>query len=79
MGVARRRSGKPPAATVILCRVKDGETVDFMTPHTRMTRHIFGGAASLGSPMQPAWASPCVLAQLDLSRPRVYAAMESTI
>src|SRR5437660_11515792 len=49
------------------------------TTHARMTRHTFGGSASSGSPMQPAWASPCVLAHLGLPRPRALAAREPTI
>jgi len=41
--------------------------------HARMTRHLFGGSASSGSPMQPAWASPCVLAHVDLAPARAAA------
>ena len=53
--------------------------IDPTTTHTRMTRQIFGGSASSDSPMQPAWASSCVLAHLDLPRPRAHAAAESII
>src|SRR5712691_6193120 len=60
--------------------------IDSTTPRTRMTPHICAGSAlsrprsgGYGSPMQPAWASPCVLDQLDLRRPRAHAAAESTI
>jgi hypothetical protein len=69
--------------------------IDPTTTHARMTRHIVGGSASSDSPMQPARGlrpsavgplggcaaspSPCVLARLDLPRPRAHAAAESTI
>src|SRR6266480_4155662 len=53
--------------------------LDSTTTHARMTHHSFGGSASSGSPMQPAWTSPCVLAHLGLPRPRAHAAMEPTI
>jgi hypothetical protein len=53
--------------------------LDSTTKHIRMARHTFGGSASSGSPMQPAWASPCVLAHLGLSRPRTRSAMKSNI
>ena len=39
------------------------------SPHPRMTLRTFAGSASSGSPMQPAWASPCVLAQLGSRAP----------
>jgi hypothetical protein len=38
-----------------------------------MTRDTFAGSASSGSPMHLALASPCVLAQLGLARPRGHA------
>jgi hypothetical protein len=72
--------------------------LDAMTPHARMTHHLFGGSASSGSPRKNlpvmhvrlgltalrrqnrlAWASPCVLAHLDLVRPRTYGAMRPNI
>jgi hypothetical protein len=69
--------------------------IDPTTTHARMTRHLFGGSASSDSPMQPARglrpsavgplggcaASPasCVLAHLDLPRPRAHVAAEPII
>ena len=69
--------------------------IDPTTTHARMTRHIRAGSSSSGSPMQPARGlrpsavgplggyaaspAPCVLAHLDLPRPRTHAAMESII
>ena len=53
--------------------------IDSTTSRMRMTLQACAGSASSGSPMQPAWASPCVLAQLGLTRPRTHLAVESTI
>jgi hypothetical protein len=52
---------------------------DPTTTHARMTPHSVAGPLSSGSPMPPAWASPCVLGQLALRRPRTHAAVKSVI
>src|SRR3954454_2974491 len=52
---------------------------DSTTARTRMTRDIYAGSASSGSPLAPPKASPCVLDRLDLARPRAHAAAGSTI
>jgi lipopolysaccharide/colanic/teichoic acid biosynthesis glycosyltransferase len=45
----------------------------------RMTRHTYAGSASSDSSIQPGCTSPCVLAPLDLPRPRAHAAAAPTI
>jgi hypothetical protein len=42
-------------------------------------RQFSAGPASSASPMQPAWASACVLGQLELAHPSKHVAAEPII
>jgi hypothetical protein len=52
---------------------------DPATPHTWMTHVALRISASLGLPLQPAKAAPCVLDLLGHTRPQAHAAAESGI
>jgi hypothetical protein len=47
--------------------------------HLLDARHFSAGPASSASPMQPAWASACVLGQLELAHPSRHLAAEPVI